>query len=47
LLGVAMPSHAFRDLEEQPATDRDADRPADQWIDGLGHQTSLQLRGEA
>ena len=34
-------SHAFRDLEEQPAAERDADRPVDQGIDDLGHQTSL------
>ena len=35
------PSHAFRDLEEEPAAERNADRPVDHGIDGLGHQTSL------
>jgi hypothetical protein len=35
------PSHAFRDLEEQPAAERDADGPVDQGKDGLIHQTSL------
>ena len=38
------PSHAFRDLEEEPAAERDADRPVDQGIDGLGHQMSLHAR---
>src|SRR5208282_4199687 len=32
-------SHAFRDLEEQPAAERNAYGPVDQEIDG--HQTSL------
>jgi hypothetical protein len=34
-------SHAFRDLKEQPAADRDADGPVDQGIDDLVHPTSL------
>jgi hypothetical protein len=34
-------SHAFRDLEEQPAAERNAYGPVDQGIVGLEHQTSL------
>ena len=34
-----IPSHAPRDLEEQPAANRDANRPEDERINDVGHQT--------
>ena len=33
-------SHAPRDLEEQPAAERDAERPEDEGINDVGHQIS-------
>ena len=38
-----VPSHAFRDLEEQPTSERNAHGPADQGIYGLEHQTASVL----